>query len=302
MDLKETISKVPNTVWLVGGLGVVGILVLLTRGGGSTTLPGIGEDSDVTGALADLQDQLNELTRPPSTSTGGTTTPTPPNQTNNPPVTSPGSQPVIPTSPLPGSTPTNPSTPTRILPGFVQGFLGKDSGGTTSGRSTPSPTPTPTASSPSRYAIPEEGIPGFRGDLGLAPRTSGLPLAAQPGAVNYADQVRQAAERIVPKTPLAAQPGAVNYADQVRQSADRIVPKTPLAAKPGAVNYADKARETAKRIVPKAKPKPKPVKQGTNYADKARNAAKRIVPKAKPKPKPKPVAPKSTKAKVLEYG
>jgi hypothetical protein len=92
MNLQETIQKVPTPVWIVGGVGVVGLAVLLTKGGGgSTTLPGLGQSSDLTDALSGLQDQLGELggVNTPNSGTG-TGTPGSPEVHNNPPISSPG--------------------------------------------------------------------------------------------------------------------------------------------------------------------------------------------------------------------
>lgn len=88
MALRDTIEKIPMPVWVIGAVGVVGILLLMRGGGGgSTTLPGTGQTSDLTDALAALQDQLQSG----QAGGGGTTTPAPPVNTTNPPVISPGS-------------------------------------------------------------------------------------------------------------------------------------------------------------------------------------------------------------------
>lgn len=72
MDIKETISRVPTWGWIAGGGLVLGLLLLMNRGSGGTTMSSTGGAApDANSILGQLQDAANTLggtkTNPPTT-------------------------------------------------------------------------------------------------------------------------------------------------------------------------------------------------------------------------------------------
>lgn len=147
MSLVDKIKETPKWIWIVGGGIFIGLILLSKASGGSTTLPGLGQTSDLTDAIAGLQDAINN-------GGDGTSTNPPPGGTTPPPVTTP---PIVPTPPtglgfipphtLPDGTKVMPwggrGGPVSTVPrsgGFTSGFSG---GRKPTGMVTPGSRPTP---------------------------------------------------------------------------------------------------------------------------------------------------------------